>query len=358
MKKRITAGILSVFLVVSALTGCGSLASSSESQGSANSPSEASGSAAESGSEEAGKSGGLTPVRLGVMTSNIDHEIALIAEDQGFYKENGLDVTITEYAAGINTVDAITTDQLDIGFVADYAGVNRIGNTSKDTDLRFFANFASSAQTDLYVNPKTISVLSDLKGKNFITQPGTVWDYWTGLTIQKAGLTSDDVNLVQVSSAAEGLAVAQSGGGDAYWASGANAQKLEEAGWKAILSQEELNAVTYQFYLATESYLEKNEETVESFLKATQETIDYIEDNSDEAAAFLNQKVGIEKSIFLAYLKAYDLGIGFSQDALDDLNSINDWAYQNGNYSTEYNIEDFVNTEAVKKAFPDTTEVG
>jgi NitT/TauT family transport system substrate-binding protein len=33
---------------------------------------------------------------------------------------------ISEFAAGINTIDAITTGQLDIGNFADYAGINRI----------------------------------------------------------------------------------------------------------------------------------------------------------------------------------------------------------------------------------------
>lgn len=41
-------------------------------------------------------------------------------------KTKGVTFEISEFAAGINTIDAITTGQLDIGNFADYAGINRI----------------------------------------------------------------------------------------------------------------------------------------------------------------------------------------------------------------------------------------
>ena len=265
----------------------------------------------------------LIKVRYGVMTGNIDHHIAAVAQEQGFYKDHGLDVEVTEYAAGINTIDAIITGQLDIGFVADYAGVNRIGNTSKDTDLRFFGQFASSAQTKLYVNPETISDLSDIKGKNIISLPGTVWDYWNGLTLEKAGITEFDVTPVPVDSAQSAIAVATSGDGDCFWASGENARQLEAIGWKPIMAQEDLDAVTYQFFMASQAYLLANEDTVAAFLSATQDAIDYVLNNTDDAAEIVNAKNGLDQEVFKNILNGYTLGIGFSQEGYDDLASIN-----------------------------------
>lgn len=298
-------------------------------------------------------SGKLTTIRLGVMTSNISQQYAILGQELGIYEEHGLKVETTEYAAGINTVDALVTGQLDMGFVADFAGINRIGNTSSDSDLRFFAQIASSAMTKLYANPDKVKTLSDLKGKNIITLLGTVWEYWNAKTIEAAGLTEDDVEYKAVDSAQDGLAIANSGEADAFWASGESAAKLAEYGWEPILTQEDLETATYQVYMANEEYLSQNQETVEEFLKATQEIMDYINNNTEEAADLIYDKTGMTQDVFKNSLSAYQLTLDFDQSVYDELNEINTWAYANGYYDTEFKLEDFIDTDALAAAYPD-----
>lgn len=334
-KKVITLMVAMVLVFSMVLTGCG--------QGSSdkNTTSESSG------------SGELTTIRLGVMTSNISHQYAIIGQEQGIYEKYGLNVEVTEYAAGINTVDALATGQLDVGFVADFAGINRIGNTSSDSNLRFFAQIASSSMTKFYVNPEKIKTLSDLKGKNIITLLGTVWEYWNAQTLEEAGLTADDVEYKAVDSAQDGLAIANSGEADAFWASGENATRLEGYGWEPILTQEDLESATYQIYMTNEEYLSQNQETIQEFLKATQEIIDYINDNTDDAADIIYDKTGMSQDVFKNSLTAYELGLDFDQKVYDELNAINNWAYDNGYYDNAYNLADFINTDALAAAYPD-----
>ena len=298
-------------------------------------------------------SGDSTTVRLGVMTSNISHQYAILGQEKGIYAKHGLNVEVTEYAAGINTVDALATGQLDVGFVADFAGINRIGNTSSASNLRFFAQIASSAMTKFYVNPEKIKTLSDLKGKNIITLPGTVWEYWNAITMEEAGLAADDAEFKAVSSAQDGLAVANSGEADAFWASGENAVRLQEYGWEPIVTQEDLDSATYQIYMSNEEYLSQNQETVQKFLQATQEIIDYINDNTDEAADIIYDKTGMSQEVFKNSLTAYELDVNFEQKVYDELNKINNWAYDNGYYENAYNLADFINTDALVAVYPD-----
>lgn len=295
----------------------------------------------------------LTTIRLGVMTSNISHQYALIGQQQGIYEKYGLKIEVTEYAAGINTVDALVTGQLDVGFVADFAGINRIGNTSSESNLVFFSQIASSALTKLYVNPDKIKSLSDLKGKNIITLLGTVWEYWNARTIQMAGLTEDEVEYKAVESAQDGLAIANSGEADAFWSSGENAKRLTEYGWEPILTQEDLGSATYQIYMSSNEYLSQNQETVQKFLQATQEIIDYIKNNMDEAADIIYEKTGMSQEVFKSSLTGYNLTLEFNQEVFDGLNEINKWAYENGYYANEFNLADFINTDALAAVYPD-----
>jgi NitT/TauT family transport system substrate-binding protein len=65
-------------------------------------------------------------IRVGVNSSDDNQYLKILDDHTGFLKDRGIDLVTTEFAAGINTIDAITTGQLDIGNFADYAGINRI----------------------------------------------------------------------------------------------------------------------------------------------------------------------------------------------------------------------------------------
>lgn len=335
MKKKVIATLSAIIFGLSLVfTGCGNQSSSSQSSG-------------------GDSDGELETIRLGVMTSNISHQTALIGLEKGYYEKHGLNVEITEYSAGINTVDALVTGQLDVGYVADYAGINRIGNTSTESNLRFFSQLANSSMMKFYVNPDKIKTIADLKGKSIITLLGTAWDYWNAKTIQYAGLTDDDVELKAVDSAQNGLAIANSGEADAFWASGENASRLQEYGWEPLLTEEDLGVCTYEIYMSSSEYLSQNQETIQKFLEATQEIIDYIQNNVDDAADIIYEKTGLEQSVFKNNLAGYTMELDFDQNVYDDLNDINTWAYGNGNYENEFNLTDFIDTDALEAVYPD-----
>lgn len=305
-----------------------------------------------SGAELPSSEDGAITLRYGVMTGNVDAWIATVAQQQGYYADNGLNVQVSEYASGINTVDAIATGQLDIGFVADFAGVNRIGNTSGASDLRFLARFSSSSSSKLYVNPDHVSTLSDLRGKGLLTVRGTVWEYWDGLTLQKAGLTSSDVNVESLESLQDAVSAAGAGNGDALWASGANAAKLVEYGWEPILTLEQLEAPTLLFLMSTESFAQSNAQALANFFKAEQQAIDFIASNTDEAADAVYQKNGLSQDQFKQSVAALDLGIGFTDSDYQELDNIKTWCLQNGYFGSDYELSDFIDVDAAQTAFP------
>lgn len=333
-KKLIAVMTMAVLIFSMVFTGCGKSDSASDTT---------SDSSSDAGSDS------LTKVRLGVMTGNADQWYAIVGNSTGIYKKHGLEVEVTEYAAGINTVDALTTDQLDIGFTADFAGINRIGNTQDQTTLRYISNITASTRMDFYVNPEKISGLADVKGKKILVLPGTVWEYWTAKAVEAAGTTVDDVEYVKVDSNQDALVVAKKGNADAFWASGEQAKRLEEYGWKSILSQEDLDMTTYSLYMSTEEYVANNQDTVVKFLEATQDIIKYIQENEDDAADLVYNSSGMGQDIFKSSVEAITLTLDFTQDTYDVLQGVADWTYQNGYYDKEFSVADYIATDALSK---------
>ncbi len=305
-------------------------------------------------SEEALGAGELIPIKVAVMTNSPTHWSAVIGLEKGIFKENGLDLKYAEFPVGINTIDAVVTGQDDIGMLADYAAVNRIGNTLSETDLKIIAISAYSASSKLYVNPKVVKDLSDIAGQGCVTNAGTVYDYWWAKFFEQEGIAEESRKLLPVDSDANGLAIMNSGEAVAMWAAGTTALKLEEYGMTPLISMEDLGLNTYSYYLSTDAYLSKNQETVGKFLYATQAVYDYVKENMDEAASIAESKIGIPKEQFIESVNAYSLGIEFTQEGVKQLKDIEAWAYEHERFKTEFNPEDFIDTTALKNALPDS----
>ena len=125
--KRAAAVLAGVVFVIAGLTGCSKNAENADKKSTVPVAAAESTAAAEESKEN--EQIELTNVRLGVYTGGADHYIALVGKNQGIFEKYGLNVESYEFPSGIATVDAMTNDQVDIGMVADYALVNRIGNS-------------------------------------------------------------------------------------------------------------------------------------------------------------------------------------------------------------------------------------
>lgn len=299
----------------------------------------------------------LITVRLGLMANSDGAYLAAVAEDQGYFAKYGIKVETSTFSAGINTVDAITLSQLDIGYVADFAALNRFGSAEK-SDLRIFAKISSSnaKNTKLYV-AKDIASLADLKGKGIVTQKGTVVEYWIARALEKAGLTQNDVNLLPVGSPQEGIAIMESGQASVAWGFGQSAQKLEASGkFNSLLTQEDVASATIAFSIATVSYLKDNQFAAEGYLKAMNEAVAFVKQNPDKAADIVLAKQNTPKETTLAQFKSVTYDVSFKQDTVDALENIYAWIAENGSLKVKYNLRDFIDTNALNTAIPGSVD--
>lgn len=297
----------------------------------------------------------LTTVRLGLMANSDGAYVAAIAQQEGYFKKYGINVQTTTFSAGIDTVNAIVMNQLDIGYVADFAALNRFGVSAK-SDLRIFAKLSSSGGTSnkLYVT-KNINSLADLKGKSIVTHTGTVWDYWDARTLQKAGLKETDVTLLPVSSGQEGYAVMDSGQASATWASGQDAQKLDQTGkFKVLAVQSDIVSPTLAFSIANESYLTKNKKAAEAYLKAYNDAVKLIHSEPEKAAEIVSQADNIPKDTVSAGFKSTVYEVNFKQDTYTALSSIYTWLKGNSKLKYTYDLHSYIDTAALKDAIPNS----
>jgi NitT/TauT family transport system substrate-binding protein len=153
------------------------------------------GCSASGGSGSGADSGGLAPVTLQLQwVAQAQFAGYYAALDQGYYEDEGLDVTIAEGGGDIVPQDVLASGDADyaISWVPKVLG--SIEQGAEITDVAQI--FERSATTQISFKDKGITSPSDLAGKSVGSWGyGNEWELFAGM--QKDGVSLDDISLVQ-----------------------------------------------------------------------------------------------------------------------------------------------------------------
>ncbi|MBX3606648.1 MAG: ABC transporter substrate-binding protein [Piscinibacter sp.] len=139
-----------------------------------------------------------------------------IAESLGYFKAEGLEVTIADFAGGSQALRAVVGGSAD---VVSGAFEHTLNMQSKGQPLRAFVLQGRAPQIVLGVNPKTLpgfKSVADLKGKKIgVTAPGSSTNVMANFVLAKAGLKPSDVSIIGVGAGNGAVAAMRSGQIDA-----------------------------------------------------------------------------------------------------------------------------------------------
>ena len=139
-----------------------------------------------------------------------------IAETQGYFKAEGLEVTIADFAGGSRALQALVGGSAD---VVSGAFEHTINMQVKGQRLRAFVLQGRAPQIVLGINPKTMpnfrSVV-DLKGKKLgVTAPGSSTHVLANFVLGKAGIKPGEVSIIGVGAGSGAVAAMRAGQIDA-----------------------------------------------------------------------------------------------------------------------------------------------
>jgi NitT/TauT family transport system substrate-binding protein len=139
-----------------------------------------------------------------------------VAEVRGYLKDEGLDVTIADFAGGSRALQALVGGSAD---VVSGAFEHTINMQVKGQRLRAFVLQGRAPQIVLGINPKTMpnfKSVADLKGKKLgVTAPGSSTNVLANFVLGKVGLKPGDVSIIGVGTGSGAVAAMRSGQIDA-----------------------------------------------------------------------------------------------------------------------------------------------
>ena len=139
-----------------------------------------------------------------------------IAEQLGYFKEEGLDLEIVDFAGGSRALAAVVGGSAD---VVSGAFEHTVNMQFKGQPMRAFVLQGRAPQIVLGINPKTMpnyKSVADLKGKKIgVTAPGSSTNVMANFVLAKAGLKPTDVSIIGVGASNGAVAAMRSGQIDA-----------------------------------------------------------------------------------------------------------------------------------------------
>lgn len=160
-----------------------------------------------------------------------------ISEQLGYFKSEGLDVEISDFAGGARALQAVVGGSAD---VCSGAFEHTINLQSKNQMFQAFVLQGRAPQIAFGVSTKTLPnyrSISDLKGKKIgVSAPGSSTNMVANLVLSRGGLQGSDVSFIGVGTSAGALAAMRSGQIDAMSNIDPVMTMLEQKGEVRIIS--------------------------------------------------------------------------------------------------------------------------
>lgn len=310
------------------------------------------------------KDNGLTKITVAEVTHSVFYAPQYVAASQGFFEDEGLEVTFVNTNGADKTMAALLSKDAQIGLMGSEASIYVYNGGQKD----YAINFAQLTQKDgsFLVGRENIDNfdISMLEGKEIIGgrlagMPEIVLEYILKMAGLEIGIndSSKDVNVRTDVQFAAMAGAFTSGEGDYVSLFEPTASSLEKANEGYIVaSLGELSGnIPYTSYSALKSYINKNSDVIQKFTNAIYKAQKWVYEHSDLEVAKAIKKYFVETSendlkTAVANYRAIEAWAKDPTLTVDSLNKLMDIIELAGQLEKRAPYDKIVTTEYARKA--------
>jgi ABC-type nitrate/sulfonate/bicarbonate transport system substrate-binding protein len=231
----------------------------------------------------------------GIAVFNYAKEIGLLDgyfDDLGKYKIN---VELSEWPSGVDQNTAFAANQIDFSIMGNLPAVTGVSNGFGTKILA--VNYLYDNEYFLVVRKASgVTKISELKGRNVGTYVGTVQHYAVAKYLEGAGLSLDDVNLLNT--AAESITALRNGDIDATTLENVVAHRLVAEGTVVTLSENQVPI--YNYVVGREAFAKKYPDIAVRVLKLINDTWAYVLEHKPEYTEYYAKVSGEDLEIVKA----------------------------------------------------------
>lgn len=256
-------------------------------------------------------------------------------------------VELSDWINGVDQNTAYAAGEIDFSSMGNVPAVSGAAN-GYGTKILATDYFYDDEYVFFVTNKSGAESVADLKGKNIGTTIGTTSNYIVVKYLEAAGLTADEVNLLNIGT--EIPTSLRTGDIDAGPVSTIVAAQLEEEGVGKVLESDQVPI--YNYVVGSEKFVEQYPEITVKVLGLINDTWDYVLENKADYMQFFSDLSGYDiESIELGWKDSFPIkhARDISGEDYEEFTEFVDWMKDIEYIGADVNADDLLDLTYVKE---------
>jgi NitT/TauT family transport system substrate-binding protein len=299
----------------------------------------------------------LEPILVGASPNETTSALIYIAQDQGFFKENGLNVTTRSYVLPVDAVHGMENGDVDVSVSSEYPFVGGVINKENISVIGCLDKYDS-----LYLvcrKDHGIENVSDLRGKKIIVSSGTIMEFYLGRLLSLNGISPQDVTLVNLDTS-QMLSAIDNGSVDAMAVQDVKLDTLKKAlGANYVALPLQNNQSSFAVMACTDDYLASHQDSINHFLRSLEQADEYGSSHPNETTAIIRSRLNYTDAKMMAIWPDHYYSLTLDQSLIIAMQDESRWMIAN-NLTTAKTLPDYnsyIYTKGLEEVKPEAVNI-
>lgn len=298
----------------------------------------------------------LESVTFGTLP-NEAQSLIYIAENQQFFKDSGLNVTIKPYMSGLTAVRGVTNGEVDVAVATEFIVVAEALNNQSITTFASISksyNFFVVARAD-----QGITNASGLEGKTVGIALGTIAQFYLSRFLELNGIDQSSITIVNVpfNQAKEAL---ENGTVNAVLTPQPYVRNMQNAfGDKIVVWQAQADQAAYTNLVCKTSWATQHTDLIKRILKSLVEAETFAIKNPQQAKSIVSKTLNYEESYLPTVWSNYQFTVSLVQAQISTMQDEARWLIINNltGATSVPNITNHVFIDGLKSVKPQAVNI-
>jgi NitT/TauT family transport system substrate-binding protein len=297
------------------------------------------------------------PLTIGVQTG-VQGAPFYIAEEEGFFSRNGLNVTLLDYSTGLDTKNALLNGDVDLSTPSEFVIVGTVLNSNKNiSGIAVFDRF--TGMSIIGRKDHGIANVSDLSGKRIGLTLGTAEEFYLGRFLELNQMDIHDVDLVNVN-VLQSVNDIENGSVDAIINQHPYNDEVQvNLGSNAVTWPAQSGQNIFEVVTGNDDWIAGHPDEIKRVLTSLNQADQYMETNPAEAQAIVQKKLGYTSSYIDTVWPDNQFSLSLDQSLISAMEDESRWEIAN-NMTNATVVPDFRNciyTKGLDEVKPDAVNI-
>ncbi|VVB64132.1 NMT1/THI5 like protein [uncultured archaeon] len=283
--------------------------------------------------------------------------IIYVADDLGYFKKNGLNVTFKTYDSGGAAVHGLLRNETELALASEFVMVN---NILKNGEVRTFGNIDKFENMFLIARKdRGIGSVFDLRNRRIGVPRGTIADFYLGRYLNLHNMELSDVTLVNIrpDNSSDALAA---GDVDAVVTWHPYLDEISNRyGDRVIVCPIQSSQLTYWNIISRTDWTGLHQGTVDRFLRSVAQAEEYTTNRPQETKAILQKKLNYTDAYMAAVWPDHQFSISLDQSLVLAMEDEGRWMIKNNlsTVKTIPNFREYIYMKGLEKMKPESVNI-